>query len=80
MFEAKISLSDFCRVTDVEEEEFGDIGEVETLAGLLLALKGDFPTKNEALVCGRCRFLVLDCPLFNDKFSGLLHYDCNRME
>ena len=60
VFEAKISLSDFCRVTDVEEEEFGDIGEVETLAGLLLALKGDFPTKNEALVCGRCRFLVLE--------------------
>ena len=30
------------------------------LAGLLLALKGDFPTKNEALVCGRCRFLVLE--------------------
>ena len=60
VFEAKISLSDFCRVTGVEEEEFGEIGEVETLAGLILSLKGDFPTKNESVVGGRCRFLVLE--------------------
>jgi gliding motility-associated protein GldE len=53
VFEAKISLSDFCRVTGVEEEEFGEIGEVETLAGLILSLKGDFPTKNESVVGGR---------------------------
>ena len=60
VFEAKISLSDFCRVTGGEEEEFGEIGEVETLAGLILSLKGDFPTKNESVVGGRCRFLVLE--------------------
>lgn len=60
VFDAKIPLNDFCRVTDIDIEEFGDIGEAETLAGLLLAIKGDFPTKKEPLVGGRCRFLVLD--------------------
>ena len=60
VFEAKIPLTDFCRITGVEEEEFGDIDDAETLAGLLLAIKGDFPGKKEALVAGRCRFLVLD--------------------
>lgn len=60
VFEAKTPLVDFCRITGVEEEEFGDIGEAETLAGLLLALKGDFPAKKESIVAGRCRFLVLD--------------------
>lgn len=60
VFEAKIPLVDFCRITDIDEEEFGDIGEAETLAGLLLHIKGDFPSKKESLVAGRCRFLVLD--------------------
>lgn len=60
IFDAKVSLVDFCRITGVEEEDFGDIGEAETLAGLLLAIKGDFPTKKESLVAGRCRFLVLE--------------------
>ena len=61
VFDAKIPLTDFCRVTDIDREEFGDAADdVETLAGLLLAIKGDFPAKKEALSCGRCRFLVLD--------------------
>jgi gliding motility-associated protein GldE len=61
IFEGRIPLSDFYRVTGIEEEEFADIaGEQETLAGLLLAIKGDFPTKKEAFVYGRCRFLVLE--------------------
>lgn len=61
VFDAKIPLTDFCRVTGIEEEELGEnAGEVETLAGLLLAVKGDFPAKKEALAAGRCRFLVLD--------------------
>ena len=60
VFDAKISMNDFCRITGTEEEEFGEFGEAETLAGLLLAIKGDFPSKKEPLVGGRCRFLVLD--------------------
>lgn len=62
IFQGKTPLSDFCRVTGVEEdEEFGNrFEEVETLAGLLLTLKGDFPREKETFELGRIRFLVMD--------------------
>lgn len=60
VFEAKIPLTDFCRITGIDPEDLEDYDEAETLAGLLLAVKGDFPSKKEALTCGRCRFVVLD--------------------
>lgn len=47
IFEAKIALPDFCRVLGIEEDSLGDVGEAETLAGLLLEIKGDFPTTKE---------------------------------
>lgn len=34
--------------------------DCETLAGMLLAIKGDFPKEKESLVYGHCRFLVLE--------------------
>ena len=37
-----------------------DREEAETLAGMLLAIKGDFPKDKEPMVYGRCRFLILD--------------------
>lgn len=58
IFEAKIPLTDFCRVVGIEEEELGDMGDAETLAGLLLHLKGDFPTTKETLVLGDMHFHV----------------------
>lgn len=59
IFDAKIPLTDFCRVIDMEEEELGDVGDAETLAGLLLEIKGDFPTLKETLVLGPLHFHVL---------------------
>lgn len=59
VFDAKTPLSDFCHIVGVEEEELGDEGDAETLAGLLLEIKGDFPTLNETLSRGRLRFQVL---------------------
>lgn len=59
IIDGKISLGDLSRVLDVEEEEFGDVGEAETLAGMLLAMKGDFPIAKEVLTRGRYRFQVL---------------------
>ncbi len=59
IFEGKIPLNDFLRVTGVEEDEIGDIGDAETLAGLILAIKGDFPKEKESIEYGRLRFLVL---------------------
>ena len=47
IFEAKIALPDFCRALDIDEDTLGDTGDVETLAGLLLEIKGDFPVAKE---------------------------------
>ncbi|MDE6811683.1 MAG: gliding motility-associated protein GldE, partial [Muribaculaceae bacterium] len=59
IMDGKISLGDLSRVIDIDEEELGDVGEAETLAGMLLAIKGDFPVAKEVLTQGRCRFQVL---------------------
>lgn len=59
IFDAKVSIGDFCRDVDIEEETLGDIGEAETLAGLLLEIKGDFPELNEELQRGPCKFNVV---------------------
>ncbi len=61
VFEGRIPLTDFFRITGLEAEDYAPVAEdVETLAGMLLAIKGDFPSNKEPLVYGRCRFLVLD--------------------
>ena len=60
VFEGKTLLTDFFRVTELEAEDYTPVAEdCETLAGMLLAIKGDFPKEKESLVYGRCRFLVL---------------------
>lgn len=61
VFEGKTLLTDFFRITDLDEDEYAPVAEdAETLAGMLLAIKGDFPKEKEPLVYGRCRFLILD--------------------
>lgn len=60
VFKAKIPVVDFCRIVDVDEEELGEMADdAETLAGLLLEIKGDFPVLKEKLKLGRLRFEVL---------------------
>lgn len=50
VFEGKTLLNDVCRVLEVERKTF-DIGneEVDTLAGMLLELKGGIPKLNEVI-------------------------------
>lgn len=61
IFEGKTLLNDFFRVTELNEEDYAEVTEdAETLAGMLLAIKGDFPKEKEPLVYGNCRFLILD--------------------
>lgn len=61
IFEGKTLLTDFFRITGLDEKDYEDVAaDCETLAGMLLAIKGDFPRDKEPLVYGRCRFLVLD--------------------
>lgn len=61
IFEGKTLLTDFFRITGLDEEDYAPVAaDCETLAGMLLAIKGDFPKEKEPLVYGRCRFLILD--------------------
>ena len=54
-------MTDFFRVIDVEPTEFGKLTEeVETLAGLLLEIKGEFPRRREVITYGKYRFQVLE--------------------
>ena len=60
IFDGKTLLNDFCKITGVDEEELEDVDEdADTIAGLLLNLKGDFLKEKEQMACGRCRFTVL---------------------
>lgn len=61
IFEAKIQLTDFFRATDTDPAEFEKITEeVETLAGLLLEVKGDFPRRREVIEYKNYRFQILE--------------------
>lgn len=59
LFEGKILLNDFFKVLNLDENIFSEVkGEAETLAGLLLELKGELPRKNEVVLCKGFRFTV----------------------
>ena len=61
IFEAKILLTDFFRVIDIDPVEFDKLTEeVETLAGLLLEIKGDFPRRREIIEYKDYRFQILE--------------------
>lgn len=61
IFEAKIQLTDFFRATDTDPADFEKITEeVETLAGLLLEIKGDFPRLREVIEYKNYRFQILE--------------------
>lgn len=48
VFEGKTLLSDFCRILSIDDDEFEDVeGDADTLAGLLLEIKGDFLSMHE---------------------------------
>lgn len=50
IFEGKINLKDFYRITDVDEEHFENKkGEAETLAGFILENLGNFPKKGQKI-------------------------------
>jgi putative hemolysin len=59
LFEGKILLNDFFKVFNVNEEIFDDIkGEADTLAGLILELKGELPKKDDIIPCKGFIFTV----------------------
>lgn len=61
VFEGKTLLTDFYKITKIDEEVFDEVtGDADTLAGLLLELKGEFPALHEKVVYGRYEFEVLE--------------------
>ena len=50
LFEGKTLLSDFTRIIGTPDDEFIDIeGDADSLAGLILEIKGDFPSIHEKI-------------------------------
>ena len=50
LFEGKTLLSDFCRILQIDDDEFSDVeGDADTLAGFLLEIKGDFLSIHEKI-------------------------------
>jgi putative hemolysin len=59
IFEGKISLNDFNKITNTDEAILEDIkGEADTLAGLILELKGEIPVKGEIIPCKGFLFTI----------------------
>jgi gliding motility-associated protein GldE len=59
LFEGKTLLNDFCKLMNLSSDYFDDIaGASETLAGVLLELKGDFPKQGEKICYKQTAFTV----------------------
>ncbi|MBQ3186252.1 MAG: gliding motility-associated protein GldE [Alistipes sp.] len=59
LFEGKTHIVDFERILELDEDTFSDLrGEAETLAGLMLELKRDFPRKGDSFTAHQLRFTV----------------------
>ena len=61
VFEAKTLLSDFYKIVKIDSDVFEDVvGDADTLAGLLLEIKGEFPKLHEKLEYDNFLFEVLE--------------------
>ena len=61
IFEGKTLLNDFTKILNLPDDEFDDVeGDADSLAGLLLEIKGDFPAVHEILKYKRYSFDVLE--------------------
>ncbi|MBR5037481.1 MAG: gliding motility-associated protein GldE [Prevotella sp.] len=61
IFEGKTLLSDFCQILEVSDEEFAEVeGDADTVAGLLLEIKGDFPVIHEKLEYRNYLFEIME--------------------
>lgn len=60
LFDGRTMLSDFYKITSLDSEGFEVFsGEADTLAGLLLEVKGEFPVLHEKIECNGVEFEVM---------------------
>lgn len=61
VFEGKTLLSDFCKILNIDDAEFADVeGDADSLAGLLLEIKGDFPSIHEKIEYKNYTFEIVE--------------------
>lgn len=61
IFEGKTFITDFCKILNVDEDVFSEVwGDADTLAGLLLELKGDFPKLHEKIEYENYAFEIME--------------------
>lgn len=61
IFEASTLLNDFYKITDIDEDTFLEVeGDADTLAGLILELKGELPRKDEIITYKDHQFKILE--------------------
>lgn len=61
LFDGRTMLSDFYKIASIDNEEFEEAaGGADTLAGLLLEVKGEFPRLHEKIVCNEVIFEVVE--------------------
>ena len=59
LFDGKILLNDLCKVLEIEDNTFESVrGDADTLAGLILELKGDFPDPGEKTSFRNFEFII----------------------
>lgn len=59
IFDGKTQLNDFYRICDIEDDILDEVkGESDTLAGLILEMKNDFPKQSEKLTYNNIDFIV----------------------
>ena len=61
IFEGKTLLTDFYRILKLDDDVFEEVeGDADTLAGLLLELKGDFPKTHERIDYRNFKFEIVE--------------------
>jgi len=59
LFDAKVLLGDFYKIVNCDDTIFDDVkGDADTLAGLILEIKGEIPTLKEKVKCKNFAFTI----------------------
>ncbi|MBQ6379241.1 MAG: gliding motility-associated protein GldE [Prevotella sp.] len=79
IFEGKTLLSDLYKILDLDDETFEEVeGDADSLAGLLLEIKGDFPELNEKIDYKNFTFVVTELDGHRiSKIKVIIHEKCS---
>ena len=59
LFEGKTLLNDFFKLIDIDDDVFNEVkGDADTLAGLILEMKGEIPHKKETFIYNGFEFII----------------------